>query len=227
MKIISKPLYILITLLIITGCATQSELRRDAMQKALDDAVKKQKVCRDQMKSVPSVIYTFNYIVVENDSSANKFALLTSKEKLNKEMQQHLIGFMNENSKCRILVIENASKIHAALLVPILESQRRIDNLYAKLLSNETTIGEFNQSLQDARSQFDREWSSAMASINKELAENHSYEIQNRQRAALIMQNWSAQQQQLYQNQMLYNNLNRPKYTNCNVLGNTVNCSTY
>ena len=211
----------------ITGCATQAQLRSNAMKQSLDEGVIKNRACREEMKKNPSVLFALNNIIIENDNSSNKFTLLTSTQKLDKEMQQHLINFMNENSKCRSLGIENISKVHSSLLILSLESQRRNDNLFAKLLSNESTIGEFNRGIQDSRSQFDREWVSAWSAIDKELAENHNYEMQNRQRAALIMQNWSAQQQQLYQNQMLYNNLNRPRYTNCNVFGNTVNCSTY
>jgi hypothetical protein len=227
MKKYIRLICISLLFIFVTGCATQAEIRRNAIQKALDEGAAKNRACRDAMKSNPSVLYTFNNIMLENDASTNKFTLLTSDQKIDKEMQQQFINYMNENSKCRILVIEIVSKIHSGLLIPVLESQRKIDTLFAELLSNQVTIGEFNRKLQENRSQFDREWSMTLSSINKELAENHNYEMQNRQRAALLMQNWSAQQQQLYQNQMLYNNLNRPRYTNCNVFGNTVNCSTY
>jgi hypothetical protein len=210
----------------VTGCATQAQLRSDAMKQAFDDGVAKNRACRAAMKANTSVVFTFNNILIENDNSPNKYTLLSSNQKLNKEMQQHFINYLNENSKCRALSIENASKVHSALVIPILESQRRGDNLAAKLLSNEITIGEFNRGFQDSRSQFDREFRSTQAEIDRELQNNHNYEMQSRQRAALIMQNWSIQQQQLYQNQMLYNNLNRPVTTNCSVIGNFINCTT-
>ena len=226
MKIIIKLACVFFTLIFFTGCASQAQLRSNAMKQAFDDGATKNRACRAAMKLDSSVLYTLNNILVENDNSSNKYTLLSSNQKLNKEMQQNFINFLNENSKCRALAMESASKIHSSFLIPMLESQRRADTLSAKLLSNEITIGEFNRGHQDSRSQFDREWATTWSIIDKELAENHNYEMQSRQRAALIMQNWSIQQQQLYQNQMLYNNLNRPVTTNCSVIGNFINCTT-
>jgi hypothetical protein len=226
MKIIIKLACILLTLFVFTGCASQAQLRSNAMQQAFDDALTKNRACRDSMKLNTSVIFAFNNFLIENDNSQNKYTLLSSNQKLNKDMQQHFINFLNENSKCRGLAIENASKVHAALVIPIVERQRRNDNLGARLLSSEITIGEFNRGLQDSASQYDRDFRLAQSEIDRELQNSHNYEMQSRQRAALIMQNWSIQQQQLYQNQMLYNNLNRPVTTNCSVIGNFVNCTT-
>lgn len=223
-----KLLATLSLLLLVVGCATQAQQRMNSMRQAFEEGKAQNRLCRDSMKSNPSVAYTYENIAIEEgSSSSNKYKLLASNQKLTKDMKQHFLSFLDENSKCRGVAIEGISKVHPSLLVVVVNSQRRIDTLFAKLLGNEITIGEFNRQLQDARGVFDREFTSAARDIENGIASDHNSEMQSRQQAAAALQNWSAQQQQMYQNQMLYNNLNRPKTTNCNMYGNSVNCTSY
>lgn len=71
---------------------------------------------------------------------------------------------------------------------------------------------------------FEKEMALAGSKIDSEFLNAHNNELASRERAAAALQNFSTQQRQ---NQLLYNNLNRPRTTNCNMIGNYVNCTSY
>jgi hypothetical protein len=79
-----------------------------------------------------------------------------------------------------------------------------------------------------------REWQAEEAVIldrvKAHVNQSHTAELQARQQSTIALQNWLYQQQQLNQQQQLINSLNRPeppRTTNCNWMGNTLNCRSF
>jgi len=215
-------LFVIIFLLL--GCATRAQQQYELMERAANDAKAKAQVCYDKSNLNKSVKYVHENIVIDEDSSLNKYQLLSSTQKINEEMTAHLISYLDETNKCRNVAIEGWSKVHPSFVTVYANAFRNYDILYGRLLSGEINIGEFNRLLQEARSVGQKEWDIAGNNLNSALENEHNNELANRQRAAAALQTFSIQQQQ---NQILYNSLNRARTTNCNMIGKYVNCTSY
>lgn len=220
-------LTLFVAMFLLLGCATRAEQQYALFQQSITDASSKYQFCRDNMKLNQTIKYVYENFIIEEDNSSNKYQLLSSTQKINEEIKSYLISFINENNKCRKVAIDNLSKAHPSFVTVITDSDRLTDNLFGRLLSGEINIGEFNRLLQEARSSFEKEWKVVANKIDSAFTNDHNLEIANWQRAAAALQNLSIQQQQINQNQMLYNNLSRPRTTNCNMIGNYVNCTSY
>ncbi len=225
-----KPLLIILLLPILVGCATRAQQQSSNLQKAYQDAVDKFDACQSVKNLNSDVQYVYKNILIDriqNPQSSNKYELLSSNKKMTKEDRQKFIVFLDENTKCRVIGVEGLSKVHPSLVTAVINSHRRVDVIYGKFLAGEINIGELNRELEQNSAQHQKEWDVAISNINSALANDHNYEMQSRQQAAAAIQNWSLQQQQINQNQMMLNNLNRPRTTNCNMIGNSVNCTSY
>lgn len=225
-----KLLLAILFLPILIACSTRAQQQSSYLQKAYEDAVRKFEACQSVKNLNSDVQYVYKNILIDNSQisqSSNKYELLSSSKKITKDERQKFITFLDENTKCRVIGIEGLAKVHPSLVTAVINSHRRVDVIYGKLLAGEINIGEFNRELQQNSAQHQKEWDLAINNINSALANDHNYELQSRQQAAAALQNWSLQQQQIYQNQMMLNNLNRPRTTNCNMIGNNVNCTSY
>lgn len=225
-----KLFLLILSLPILVACSTRAQQQSSNIQKAYQDAVDRFDACKSVMNLNSDVQYVYKNILIDriqNSQPSNKYDLLSSNKKMTKEDRQKFIAFLDENTKCRVIGIEGLSKVHPSLVTTVINSHRRVDVIYGKFLAGEFNIGELNRELEQNSSQFQKEWDMAISNINSSLANDHNYEMQSRQQAAAAIQNWSLQQQQIYQNQMMLNNLNRPRTTNCNMIGNSVNCTSY
>ena len=67
----------------------------------------------------------------------------------------------------------------------------------------------------------------AAQQIDGQLQNQHAHEVQQRQRAAAALQQWSYQQQVLANQRAAVNAMNAPKTINCQYVGNTAQCQQF
>ncbi len=219
----------ILMLIIVAGCATKAQQQSNYIKENFATEMAKYNACRKVMNSNQIIQEVYKTILFDatQSSTSEKYELLSSNSKLSADGKEKIILYLNELSKCRTVSIEGLSKIHSAYVVVVINSYRKADLIYSKLLSNEINIGEFNRAIELVRSEQEAEWRLASKEINDALRNDHNFEMQSRKNASIASQNWSTQQDKIYQMPMFLNNINRPSTTNCNVNGNVINCTSY
>lgn len=180
----------LLLILLLSGCATSAEKQLILLHKAFDDAVAKVGLCNNNMKFNKSAKYVFENIIIDEDNSLSKYQLLSSTQIITDEMQSHLLTYIDENNKCREIATVSLSKAHPYFVKAYIDSNRRVDSLYGRLLAREINIGEFNRLLQEAKSMFEKEMAMAGSKIDSEFLNAHNNELASRERAAAALQNF-------------------------------------
>ena len=147
---------------------------------------------------------------------------------------KNIIAIYNEESQCRKQNIEAVSRILPSFVGLLVDNYRANDLITADLIERKISWGEANKRRSDVYNDSKAKSWAALSRLDKELKMAHEAEIANDQAAIQALGNtlaeWRNQQQALadrMQNQQLIDNLNRPRSTNCQIFGNTVQCTTY
>lgn len=209
------------------GCAVQTQAQKDAelIQKRITEAKQNSTLCWESVAQTGPGVLVGKEIMIFDDSSPNKFDLLSSKAKLRDNQKKALKEYLQDSSKCRQVILQGLSGLP---FVPVFSKYfNSMDLIYANLLSGEMNIGDANKAKKEAMQALNDGINLADAEIKKTLDASHNNEMSGRRAAAAAYLNYSLQQQQLQQQQQMINSINRPINTNCTRLGNTTNCTSY
>jgi hypothetical protein len=185
--------------------------------------------CNNDIKNSAIAIRMRETILVDNDSSANKFSLLMNKNKLSTEQFEFVKDALPILSKCRQVVIEEQD--NTPFQIVTLKYYNSMDEIYLKLLKGEITIGEANEAKLKALSQHKIDWTNVSNELQASLRTRHDSEMAEKRQAAATLQQQQFQRQMMYQQQMQNVFNNRPPITptvttNCTTLGNQINCTS-
>ena len=151
-----------------------------------------------------------------------------------KEDVKNIIAVYNEDAQCRKQTIEELSGILPSMVPIVVDGYRAYDLITADLIERKISWGEANKRKVDVYSDTMKNLRAEESRVKEELKMSHGAEIANRQAALHAvgnsLQEWGKQQQaqaERIQNQQLIDNLNRPRLTNCQLIGNTVQCTTF
>lgn len=185
--------------------------------------------CNNDIKNSDLAVRMRETILVDNDTSANKFSLLMNKNKLSEEQFEFVKDAIPVLSKCRPVLIEEQG--NTPFQIVTLKYYNSMDEIYLKLLKGEITIGEANEAKLKALSQHRIDWTNASNELQANLRTMHDSEMAGKRQAAATLQQQQFQRQMMYQQQMQNVFNNRPPVTptvttNCTTLGNQINCTS-
>ena len=213
-----------ICILLLTACATQAQKQLQNMTSQLNYTTAEAEKCIAQIKKEDVYLRANQFAILDlNDPDAvikmtiDRFATESEKNDL---LQLHSLITV-----CRKQILENLAKVHPDFTALMAKAFAEGDENLVHIMKNDMTLGEANEVTNKRLSDFQSEWNSVAKNIAQQLNSAHLSELQDRQRAAAAMQQWSYQQQLI--NSLNRPVINKPVMTNCQQFGNTVNCQSY
>ena len=203
----------------VAGCATQAERQAESMDTILQNAQQAEQSCLAEVKTDPVVNNVLTYLVIDEDDP-NKLVKLSDNRYVDTNISDSLIYAQQRVGPCRSLAKSAYGEAHPALAEVASATFAAQDRILLALINGQATFGEANQALLEVDRLSHQAWNETTGMIQQQLASAHAQEMQQRQAAALALQQYSLQQQ-------LINNMNRPTTTHCNAFGNTLNCNTF
>ena len=239
-----KSIFAGLFLILLAGCATNSNRTQagqiaDQNRKILADATVAGDACSDTLKQTEAAKIVISQILFVNQTSPNKFELMSSKAKINQAQKEALKTFLTQASTCRQPGISASSRIDAAYVGVINRYYSKMDTIYLALLDDKFTIGDANRAKDKAIQERATEFATADAQYIQKLQAMDNDEYAQRQRTAAILLPYMMQQnainsqnqQNLYNQQMQNIRVNTPVYiqpvtTTCQAVGNQVICNS-
>lgn len=205
-----------ISLLALTGCATsipkptQANLQREEIQKQVNLAAQANQICINQISTTNDYQTVINQVIVETETSENRFDLMNKKNRINQSQKKSLSVFLQDTTKC--------NQIHLQSLAgsPYLNTYEnyysQLDRIYAELLDGQITIGIANTRKLDLIDLRRNQHSQVTTALTDALQRMHTQEMKtreadsqaNRARWAAALQSMSnsfGATSQYYQNQ--------------------------
>jgi hypothetical protein len=211
-------------LFLLPGCAGPTEAQRIAKTAGagVNNAVEEFRDCRLNIWQKPE----YSHVVWHLPSDeTNQFTTELPADKLvpTPEEAKSLAALYDDMNVCRSK-LRSAVSTYRSDLVPLFsESETLTTNITLKLVQRKMTWEQAAQALQAAEAEFQQKLSSANEQYLTELRTGNQEELA--QRRSRIEQQ-AAKQQQVYNQQLLLNSLNRPVNTSCLAAGSMINCTS-
>jgi hypothetical protein len=219
---------------VLAGCATQAEREHSRMSDAITAALDNRQACGARI-SQSAEWQDLSPYLPPLDGSEPSMTLRLNNDVPTIDQAATLVRLFNSYTQpCQAQEVANLNAVHPSMAAAVSEIQSARNQGYAKLAGRHLTWGAyatFSAALMaEGRSQLTR----VGQHIDAELQAQHAQELQRRQQASAIALAASSQllllgsqQQVLYQNQQMINAANRPRSTNCTVVGGFLNCTTF
>lgn len=221
---------IILALILITGCQTAAIKKAKWIHSNMQASTQQNKACIDNVTNNPAYGNLFSHLPRPKDITPMHMA---DTSRPTKEDVKNIIAIYNEDSQCRKEAIEDVSRIVPSLVPILVDAYRAYDLVTADLIERKISWGEANKRRSDVHSEAMKNLRAGMSRVVEELKMAHSAEISNRRAVinatADSLNEWGKQQQALAdraQKQQLIDSLNRPRSTNCQTIGNMVQCTT-
>jgi len=218
-----KSIFGCIALCFLVGCATQQSAG------ILKESEAASAACSKTLSETDAGRIVYGEIISFNQSSPNRYELMSSKSKLSSEQKNALRTFLQGISQCRQLSLDGYMKVDMRLANASAMYSNKMDAVYLALLDDKFTIGDANVA-----------HAKATQEANNDFAAIQADDVARRQRNAAIMMPLLMQQnainaqnqQNFYNQQMLNIRRNTPTYrppvnTRCQAFGNQINCTSY
>lgn len=247
----------LLGLFVLTGCAqnqyntgmTPTQVMYQASIKSENDAQKAANACFANERNPTANPETSNAVnlvdrevLFAGDDSPNKVSLMASNSEITDIQKNALLQYVQTLQSCRN-ILKNGLQSEPSLSILYVNYFEKMDVLYALLLKNKIKIGEANLEKSKLLSNLRQEYSTASQNLANRYIQQINQEIQAAQadwaqRRAIASQYLMNQQQinsRQYQAPMPYQMpplrapapIQPPTNTNCRMIGNTLNCTTY
>ena len=128
---------------------------------------------------------------------------------------------------CRKILLDAAAKVHPLILTALIESFSENDRVWAAAAAGKLTWGQFNEARERLALQATVKMTEVEGQIDSQLQGRDRLEVQQRQRAAAAMEQWTSQQQQLYRQHRVADAARQPHLINCNYAGDAANCASF
>lgn len=217
---------------------TQAQIEFERISETLSSAKAKFDECKKSISENNS-IKTVNELILKDQNDDRKLEFLTSKKIITKEYKLAIKEAFPISNKCRGIALEGIAKAHTDLANVQANGYASFDFIMVDVINDKIkTISELNRKYLEALSTYNSNWDEVEKRVTSYLEQQHSAELQGRrveqqQRknvTSTAIQNWMNAQQLFNKSLSQQNYINqatKPTYTNCNVVGNTVNCSSY
>lgn len=201
----------LLSTMALVGCETMTVAQQKwaTTVSKLETGFTEQDACIDKAEADNPIDFSIvrSQVTYLELSASNKVDLMSDSKKINDSQVTALKKFISALNPCRHALL--ASQVGTNVYRISFDYFNELDILYAKLLSKEITIGEFNKQKSQLVSQADNRAGNAVEDYRRTLMAEHNQEMNQLQQAAAFMQ------------------MNRPVNTNCNQIGNLINCRSW
>jgi hypothetical protein len=237
-----RNLIIVLAALLLTACDDNPFVRPQTQQQQIQNVFdsysaktkalnEKNENCKVEMKKNESVRIVEKEIIFLEKNDTNRYALMTSKQKLNDQHKKLFNEYLIVNQKCRNdtaellkgMPYENA----------IAESFSDLDIIYVQLLDDKITIGDANTQklkiLDKQVAEVSSQHNAYIQKLNDAMKDANSADLERRQRAAAILAPYLMNNKP-YQLPMpsAPKPISNPTInTQCTTNGNQVNCTSY
>lgn len=184
-----KFLAITLTPLLIVSCATQSfvsqaQIKQQAINKQLSDAIAYGKECSDSNAGDPDVVLSYEQITVKGLNPQNRSELLASNKKLTAKQKQAYKNYLKLDSACFAGVIAKLDGSPFSTLFQSAEALEAVND--ANLLSGKVTIGEANAKKIEIIQKAKADLSALQLQLNSQFQQDHNAEavVQSNKNAA-------------------------------------------
>lgn len=214
---------ITLALILITGCQTAAIKKAMWIRSNMQAMNQRVKACHENVADKPAYQSLFSRLPFPTNITPMHMA---DTSKPTKEDVKNIIAFYNEDAQCRKQSIEGLSGIVPSMVPIIVDTYRAYDLVTADLIERKISWGEANKRRADVYSDAMKNMRAEESRVKEELKMSHSAEIANRQAALNAvgnsLQEWGKQQQAQAARMQ-----NQQQLTNCVVIGNTVQCTTF
>lgn len=203
------------TLVALTGCATQAQRQAQAISTSWQSISAQVQACVTtvQLSEEAAPIRRHTPLKIQ-DATLQQ---LTDPAKATDDEIAAIYVTHPKVQECRSTELDALSRTTPIMVPVLVDLFNRSDQNLIALLEKKITWGEGNQRQKDLFVEAQKSIAAAAQQINASLQQSHEAELARRQAAANALAQWAAQQQTI-------NALTRPRITNCNAIGNTVNC---
>lgn len=206
--------------------ACQTDAQREAQQ--INDKVAAARAiyepCFAKVEATPQFQGILAKMPARGTTEQPPLEVLANQDQVTPQEVTDLYAMHQARQPCRRIALESIGQIHPALVSIFAEANAAQDQDYVRLVTGEISWGDYAQSFVNRRNQLAGRLQQTASEIDRQLANAHAYELEQRQRASQALTQWSAQQQLLYQQQQM---MGRPMLTNCRYAGTFLNCTTF
>jgi hypothetical protein len=215
-------------LLSVAGCSTVAQREAARMNNAFAQVDVQSTSCTNSVYANPDYAQIGKKLYFVTGSRSAQFPLqyLTDQSKPTKAEIAVLYKLYGDIQGCRKIELEGMAKANPLVVTALISEYSSADRIWTDAVTGKLTWGKFNELRKALLADFEVNVTEVMAKIDAELKNEHQSEIEQRQRAAAAMQQWTYQQQQLRQNQEAINTANRSRTINCNYFGDTMRCTS-
>jgi len=209
-------------LVVLPGCLETQAVKRTNQLNALDERVTKDyDVCIDGVVAAnPEAIKMMRELGLGSDSSTIEKRL--NRNFLSQSQKQLLMKVIDAREKCvraSLTAMRSLGFVHPAY-VALQAFVTDATVLWLELLRDEVTVGEASGRITELDREYQINVQRGYADYNAAAQASHGAELAERERAYQRAMDDYARQQAI-------DAMNRPTQTNCNAVGNTVNCTTW
>ncbi len=217
---------------------TQAQIEFERISETLVSAKARFDECKKSI-STNNSIKTVNELILKDQNDDRKLEFLTSKNLISKEYKLAIKEAFPISNRCRGIALEGIAKAHPDLANVQANGYASFDFIMVDVINDKIkTVSELNRKYLEALSTYNSNWDEVEKRISTYLEQQHSAELQGRRveqqqrqsSTGAAIQNWMNAQQLFNKSLSQQNYINqatKPTYTNCNVIGNAVNCSSY
>lgn len=209
----------LLLVCVLVGCATAAQREASRLAQETREAQARVNPCWDAVAKHPSAVALMDKSPPADANVSTPLALLADTSKPTAEQIRHVFAVHAEMQRCRKLTLESVGRIHPELVRIWSETYAAQDNLYLRLVKREVTWGENARALLEARRASANKLNAWQARITQQLANDHAYEIQQRQQAAQTLALWGLYLIQLEQQRQTVAPSAQPVTMHCNYTG--------
>lgn len=212
--------------LALTGCAIHGQKQARHIEGQLKYAISQNELCQAWLEQSDVYQRLETILILSEDDSHPAKKLLIERNAAESE-KDDLVRLNNLAAVCRKNNLEYFGRVHDDFVALLATWYAENDELILDLLKDEITIGKANEIANQRIAERKTQSDSAGTRITQQLETSQQAEMADRERAVAAMRQWNHQQQLIWQNQQMSNSINKPTITDCNYIGNSVNCTTY
>jgi hypothetical protein len=219
---------------VLAGCATEAAREHSRMGAAITAAQDDRQACRARISQSAEWQDLSPYLPPLDGSEPSMTQRLNNDVPTADQAATLVRLFDGYTQPCQARDVARLQAAHPAMAAAVSEIQAVRNQAYAKLAGRQMTWGAYANVSATLMAEGRSQLAKVDQQIDGELQTRHAQELQRRQQASanalaagaqlLLLGN---QQRALDQNQQMINAANRPRSTNCTVIGGFLNCTTF
>lgn len=225
--------YVMLALLGLSGCGlTAAEQRRATISNGVNSAHLAHNACIDAIRADPTLA-AFSSRYPEYEASAPQ-SQIDSPARVTDELRPAFAEAHRRVVACRQNYRQAVGRSYPEAADVTAQEAAAIDRDWQAMVSGQITIGEGIRRANDRNRQSQAQMTYVNNVVDGQLQTQHMAELRQREVAVAVLSATAAglavaaqAQQEAAQRQQLINAINRPVITNCNRVGNSVNCMSY